>query len=64
LIVANKINKEDKSGLLYWKTLLKNDTFNKKEEFFKELKILIRRINKQYELDSALVYIFIEYLKE
>jgi hypothetical protein len=63
LIVADKKVKEDNSELFYWKTLLKNDSFNKKKDFFKELKILIRRINKKYEVDSVLVYIFIQYLK-
>jgi len=62
LVVADK-KKGDNRPLLYWKTLLKNDTFNKKDEFFKELKILIKRINKRYEIDSVLVYIFIEFLK-
>jgi hypothetical protein len=64
LIVSDKKKKDDNSELFYWKTLLKNDNFNKKDEFFKELKILIRRINRKYKIDSVLVYIFIEYLNK
>lgn len=63
LVVADKKKGDNIGPLLYWKTLLKNDTFNKKDEFFKELKILIKRINRRYEIDSVLVYIFIEFLK-
>lgn len=63
LIVADKKKKDDNSELFYWKTLLKNDTFNKKDDFFKELKILIKRINRKENIDSVLVYFFIEYLK-
>ena len=35
LIVADKKFKEDNSELFYWKTLLKNDTFDKKKNFLK-----------------------------
>ncbi len=63
LIVTDK-KRENKAGLLYWKTLLKNNNFKRKEDFFKELKILIRRINLHYNIDSKLIYIFIECLKE
>jgi len=61
LIVADNknINKDDIS---FWKTLLKNNNFNRKEDLFKELKILINRINKMYKLNSVLVYIFLENL--
>lgn len=63
LIVGEK-KTENKADLTLWKTLLKNSSFKKKEDFFKELKILIRRINKEYKIDSILVYIFIENLNK
>ena len=62
LVVADK-NKENKNDILFWKTLLQNNNFNKKEDLFKELKILIKRINRIYKLNSILVYIFISNLK-
>jgi hypothetical protein len=61
LIVADNKN-VNKNDISFWKTLLKNSNFNKKEDLFKELKILINRINKMYKLNSILVYIFIENL--
>ena len=62
LIVSDK--KEYSRKLLYWKTLFQNDTFKKKDDLFKELKILVRRINKMYKINSVIVYFFISYLKE
>lgn len=61
LIVAEK--KENKNDILLWKTLLKSNSFNKKYELFEELKILIKRINRIYKINSVLVYLFIQNLK-
>lgn len=60
LVVSDK--KEKNSKLLYWGTLLKNSNFNRKEDLFKEIRILIKRVNRIKKIKAALVYFFIELL--
>jgi hypothetical protein len=61
LVVADK-NVKNKVDYIYWKTLLKNSYFTRKDDLLKELRILIRRINRIYKINSTLVYFFIENL--
>jgi hypothetical protein len=61
LVVADKnVNKND--DLLLWKTLFNNDSFKKKEDLFKELKIQIKKIDRTYNIETFLVYFFIQYI--
>jgi hypothetical protein len=60
LIVTDKEKRDNKSNFIYWKTIFKNDTFKNKDDLFKELKMLIKRINKKYNINSTLVYFFIK----
>lgn len=49
---------------IYWKTLLKKNMFKKKEDLFKELKLLIKIINYIFNANSILVYFFIKLVDE
>lgn len=55
--------KDENDEYIYWKTFFKNQTFKKKEDLFKELKLLIKIINRRYKIDSTIVYFFLEILK-
>jgi len=53
-------NKKGGPKMIYWKTLFVKNSFNKKEDLFKELKACIRRINNKYNVNSIIVYFFIQ----
>jgi len=66
LIVTEKKNLLDlynKSNFIYWKTIFHSDIFRRKYELFRVLKILLKRINDKYKINSNIVYFYIEYLK-
>jgi len=66
LIVTKKENLLDianKFSFIYWKTFFKNHIFKKKYDLFKVLKILVKRINNKYKINSIIVYFYIEYSK-
>lgn len=54
---------KNKSNLIYWKGLFNADIYIRKEDLFKELKILIKKINYKYKINSIIVYFYIEYIK-
>jgi len=62
LIVTDKTtmkNYHDKAKLIFWKTIFHSDLYKKKEDLFKVLKILVRRINKECNINATIVYFFI-----
>jgi hypothetical protein len=66
LIVTKKENLLDvknKFNFIYWKTIFKSDIFRKKHDLFKVLKILVKRINNKYNINTIIVYFYIEYSK-
>lgn len=66
LIVTNKenmLNIEKKFNFLYLKTIFKSDIFRKKYDLFKVLKILVKRIDKKYNINSIIVYFYVEFSK-
>jgi hypothetical protein len=67
LIVTDKTkmkNYEDKRNLIFWKTIFHADLYKKKEDFFKVLKILLKRIRNQEKIDPTIVYFYIGYAND
>lgn len=67
LIVTDKTNMknyEDKEDLIFWKTIFHADLYKKKEDLFKVLKILLKRIKKDQKINPTIVYFFIGYVKD
>ena len=66
LVVTDKTNMknyEDKADLIFWKTIFYSDLYKKKEDLFKVLKILLKRIKNEQNIDPTIVYFFIGYDK-
>jgi len=65
LIVTDKTNMknyEDKEDLIFWKTIFHSDIYKKKEDLFKVLKILLKRIKKDQKINPTIVYFYIGYV--
>lgn len=67
LVVTDKTNMknyDDKNNLIFWKTIFHSDLYKKKEDLFKVLKILLKRIKKQEDINPTIVYFYIGYVKD